>query len=102
MSNTVLRALPLLSAAGLDCFVVAVAIGFEEPNGALLLLSIPLLLCTPVGVLAHVCLTRELDKKQRRVWLRALTGRRWLWTFPEYLSSPDRATAAKTLPSGPR
>jgi hypothetical protein len=68
--------------------------GFEEPNNTLLLLSSGLLLAAATAVFAHLSVSRALTARQKRIWLRQLTGRRCAWAFGEYLSCDDLGAAA--------
>ena len=75
------------------CLVLLVVLGFEEPNKTLLLLSSSLLLAAIVAVFAHLVVTDELNRSEKRFWLAQLAGRRapWAWsdTSPATICGPQ-------------
>jgi len=96
--NTVLGAwcgtLNLFGIAGL---VLTATLTFEEPSDILLVVSSMLLFAAPLAVLAHLALTRELSRREKRIWIRQLIGRRAPWALSDYLTFPDRRATAKRL-----
>jgi hypothetical protein len=89
--RTVVTVLFVFAIAGL---VLTVVFGFEEPNNTLLLLSSGLLLTAILAVFAHLAVTEELNRSEKRIWLAQLTGRKAPWALCEYLTCDDlRATA---------
>lgn len=96
-TNTLLAVCTILSLFGMAGLVLTAALGFEEPNRALLLFSSLLSLAAPVTVLMHLFVTRELSRHEKQIWVRQLTGRRAPWAFSEYLTSRDRRVTAKRL-----
>jgi hypothetical protein len=90
--RTVVTVLFVLAMAGL---VLTLVLAFEEPNNTLLLLSSGLLLAVILAVFAHLAVTDELNRSEKRIWLAHLTGREAPWAFGDYLRCDDlRATAA--------
>jgi hypothetical protein len=90
--RTVVTVLFVLAMAAL---VLTLVLAFEEPNNTLLLLSSGLLLAIIVAVFAHLAVTDELNRSEKRIWLVHLTGRKAPWAFADYLRCDDlRATAA--------
>jgi Mn2+/Fe2+ NRAMP family transporter len=87
----------LLTIAGVVAMAVTMLLGFEEPNGILLLVSTILLLTAPVAMLAHLSLTHELTAGEKRIWLRALTGRHAPAAWSVYLTSGNRREAIGRL-----
>jgi hypothetical protein len=68
-------------------------LGFEEPNGWLLLISAGLALVAPGVVLTHLALTRELSREEKRMWVRELTSVSAASAFADYLRASDHRTA---------
>jgi hypothetical protein len=97
VTNRVLAAFAGLSVLGLVGLAGTVLIGFEEPNGTLLLLSSVLVFAAPVAGLVHLGLTRTLTPTEKRIWLHELTGRRAAWALSEYLTCHDRRSTARRL-----
>ena len=94
-SLTFLRALvTVLFVFAMAGLVLTVVLGFEEPNNTLLLLSSGLLLTAIVAVFAHLGVTEELNRSEKRIWLAQLTGRRATWAWSEYLTCDDLRAAA--------
>jgi len=87
----------LLTIVGAVAMAVTMLLGFEEPNGILLLVSSILLFAAPVAMLAHLALTHELTAEEKRIWFRALTGRRALAACSMYLSGGNRREAIGRL-----
>ena len=85
-----MRILALLTIVGVVAMAVTMLLGFEEPNGILLLVSSILMFTTPVAMLAHLALTHELTPEEKRIWLRALTGRRAPAAWSVYLTCGNR------------
>jgi hypothetical protein len=93
--RTLVTVLFVFAMAGL---VLTVVLGFEEPNDTLLLISSSLLLTAIVAVFAHLAVTKELNRSEKRIWLARLTGRKAPWALSDYLSCEDlRATAVSFL-----
>jgi hypothetical protein len=82
---------------GMAATFALVAVGFEEPNIRLLLMSGLLALATPVAVLLHVSFTRELTWPQKRVWFHEFCGSRAPRVFSAYLTCRDRRAFARHL-----
>lgn len=77
-------------------FVLTVVFGFEEPNNILVLLSSGLLLTAIMAMFAHLAVTEELSRSEKRIWLAHLIGRKAPWAWSEYLTCDDlRATVLK-------
>jgi len=89
--RTLVTVLFVFAMAGL---VLAVVLGFEEPNNTLLLLSSGLLLTVIVAVFAHLGVTEELNRSEKRIWLAQLTGRKAPLAWSEYLTCDDLRAAA--------
>ena len=89
--RTLVTVLFVLAMAGL---VLLVVLGFEEPNNTLLLLSSSLLLAAIVAVFAHLGVTEELNRSEKRIWLAQLTGRKAPRAWGEYLTCDDLRAAA--------
>ncbi len=70
--------------------VVAAALGFEEPNETLFLVSFVLILAAPVAMLLHLAITGELRWREKRIWIRQLASARGARVFSAYLTSHDR------------
>ncbi len=87
----------LLTIVGIVAMAVTILLGFEEPNGILLLFSSILLLTAPAAMLAHLALTHELRPGEKRIWLRALTGRRAPAAWSVYLTCSNRREAIGRL-----
>jgi hypothetical protein len=87
----------LLTAAGFVALAGAVVFGFEQANGTMLLVSSLLLFAGPAAILAQVTFTHALSREEKRLWLRALTGRRALRAWSLYLASADRRGALSQL-----
>ena len=86
-----------LTVVGVVAMTVTLLLGFEEPNGILLLISSILLFTAPVAMLAHLALTHELTPGEKRIWLRALTGRRAPAAWSAYLTCRNRRDAIGRL-----
>ena len=85
-------ALSLLGLAGL---VLTLALGFETPNTAMLILSALLVFATPLAALWHFIATRTLTAAEKRMWLRELSGADAFSAISEYLRSPDLRASAR-------
>ena len=94
-------ALIVLSLVGLVGALLTFWLGFEEPNSSLLSASV-LTLATPIGVLAHLSMTRTLTAESKRVWWKAFASAQMWSAFSEYLSSPDLAGSADRMASNSR
>ena len=94
-SVTLLRTLvAVLFVFAMASLVLLVVLGFEEPNNTLLLLSFSLLLTAIVAVFAHLGVTEELNRPEKRIWLAQLAGRKAPLAWSKYLTCDDlRATA---------
>jgi hypothetical protein len=92
-----LAASPFVSLSGFAGLAVLVALGFEEANTILLVSSAVALVAPLVVALLHLFLTRELNRAEKRLWLRELFGRRASGAWPEYLRCRDRAGAARAF-----
>lgn len=88
--DTLLAGAPFLAGLGLAALFATIALGFEEPNRAMLLVSSCLLLAAPLAVLVHVALTSHLTQARRRTWLRALAGPSAISAFSRYLGLRQR------------
>jgi hypothetical protein len=86
-----------LSVFGLGATVVMLVLGFETPHTGLLRLSAFCVFSTPLAVLVHLAATTDLTNSQKRIWLRALLGRKAPWAFAEYLRTADRGAIADVL-----
>ena len=95
-SVTLLRTLvAVLFVFAMASLVLLVVFGFEEPSNTLLLLSSSLLLTAIVAVFAHLAVTEELNRSEKRIWLAELGGRKAPLAWSKYLTCDDlRATAA--------
>lgn len=80
------------SIGGLALFIVTAVMGFEEPNAWLLLIATGLALATPAAVLAHLVLTRELSREEKRLWRRELTSVSSASALADYLRASDHRT----------
>jgi hypothetical protein len=76
---------PLLSALGLAGLFATIALGFEEPNRAMLIGSACLLLTAPLAVVTHVAVTHHLTTARRRTWLRSFGSAKALSAMSRYL-----------------
>jgi hypothetical protein len=85
-----------LSLLGLVCLILTLALGFESPNTALLILS-ALTFAAPLSVLWHLVVTRKLTAAEKRVWARELTGADALRALSEYMNSSDLRASAVDL-----
>jgi len=83
-------ALSLLGFAGL---ILTLALGFESPNTALLILS-ALTFAAPLSALWHLAATRKLTAAEKRAWARELTGADALRALSEYMKSSDLRASA--------
>jgi hypothetical protein len=92
-----MKASAMLTLVGAAALAVTVLLGFEEPNGLLLLIASILLFAAPVTMLTHLAMTNELTREEKRIWLRALTGRRALAACSIYLTCGDRREAIRRL-----
>jgi hypothetical protein len=90
----------LLTAAGFVALAITVIFGFEEANGMMLLIASLLLFAAPAAVLVQLTFTHDLTSEEKRLWLRALTGRRALQAWSVYLGCSDRRRALSQL--GPK
>ncbi len=97
VGNRVLGVLTLLSLAGIVGLGLTALFAFEKPNSMLLLVSSLLVLATPVAMLVHLGVTRELTRDEKRIWIRELTGPRAPWAFSDYVISDDRRATARRL-----
>ena len=84
----------ILFVSGIASLALTATFAFEEPNNPLLLLSAGLLVTPLVAVFAHLTATSELNRSQKRIWLRQLTGRRAPSAWAEYLTCGDLRAAA--------
>jgi len=82
---------------GIATVAVALLAGFERVNDMMLLVSSVLLFGPVLAVLAHLAFTRTLDRSQKRLWLRQLTGPRALVAWSEYLTCEDLSETAIRL-----
>lgn len=92
-----MKILAPLTVVGVVAMAVTLLLGFEEPNGILLLISSILMFTAPAAMLAHLTLTSELTPGEKRIWLRALTGRRAPAAWSEYLTCRNRRDAIGRL-----
>jgi hypothetical protein len=96
----------LLAGTGFVALALAVLMGFEEANGAMLFVSTLLLVAAPAVVLGRVAFSHDLTRDEKRAWLRAMTGRRALHAWSSYLRlrthQGSRPPSAETPGSGPR
>jgi hypothetical protein len=94
---TLLRAVvTVLVVFAMAGFLLTLVLGFEEPNNALLLLSSGLMVTAVLAVFAHLAVTEELNRSEKRIWLARLTGRKAPWALSDYVTCEDlRATAAR-------
>jgi len=83
--DAILAASPVLACLGLAGMFVTIALGFEEPNRAMLGVSSCLLLMALMSVVVHVALTSHLTHARRRTWLRALGSPAAISAFSRYL-----------------
>lgn len=81
------------SLAGLALFGVTGLLGFEEPNAWLLLIAAALTLAAPAAALAHLALTRELSRDEKRMWARAFSGISAASALADYLRASDHRKA---------
>jgi hypothetical protein len=88
--DMLLAAAPFLAGLGLAALFATIALGFEEPNRTMLVVSSCLLLAAPLAVLVHVTLTSHLTQARRRTWLRALRGPSAISAFSRYLRLRER------------
>jgi hypothetical protein len=95
--NVLFAILSTLSLCGLVGMVLAIVVGFEEPNDLLLLTSAVLMFAAPVGVLGHLWVTKSLTAAEKRAWVRHFTSNRAANAFSIYLTAPDRRTALAQL-----
>jgi hypothetical protein len=93
-TNRVLGAFALLSVFGMIGLALTAMLGFEEPNRALFLLSSVLMVAAPVAMLVHLIVTRELTRREKRLWIRQLAGPHAARAFSAYLTSHDRSATA--------
>ena len=81
------------SLAGLSLFGVISVLGFEEPNGWLLIVAASLALAAPAAVGVHLYRTRLLSTEEKRFWVREFTGLAAASALADYLTATDhRAT----------
>ena len=92
-----MKVFALLTVVGVVAMAVTLLLGFEEPNGILLLISSILLFTAPVAILTHLALTHELTPGEKRFWLRALVGRRAPAAWSAYLTCRNRRDAIGQL-----
>ncbi len=94
-SVTLLRTLvAVLFVFAMANLVLLVVLGFEEPSNTLLLLSSSLLLTAIVAVFAHLAVTKELNRSEKRIWLAQLAGRKAPLALSQYLTCDDLRAAA--------
>jgi hypothetical protein len=94
--STARRLVAGLTVSALALLVLSVVAGFEEPHDALLVIAALFLAGIPLVVVAHLTFTRELAAADKRIWRRALTGKRALVAWAEYLTCDDlHVTAAR-------
>jgi hypothetical protein len=86
-----------LTIVGGAALALTVTIGFEEPNGNLLLVSSILMFAAPAAILVHLAFTDELTHEEKRIWLRGLTGRHALAACSVYLTCDNRRDAIERL-----
>ena len=94
-TNRILEAFVALGVFGLVALALTSFVGFEEPSDTLLMLSSALIFLAPLGLLAHLALTKELTRGDKRLWLRELTSRRGAAALADYLNSNDRRAAIR-------
>ena len=97
MGTKTLAAFGVISVAGMIGLALAVILGFEKADTSLLVISAIAMFVAPVGVVLHFLFTKELTPGDRRLWLRAFTGRRGLDALSVYLSATDRRAAVVQL-----
>ena len=92
--SAIAGALTVLGLAGL---FLTLALGFETPNTALLIVSGPFTLAAPLAALWHLFATRRLTTAEKRIWAKALIGADAFSAFSEYMKSPDLAASAQEI-----
>ena len=97
--NRILQTSVALSLLGMVGLATTVLLGFEEPNGMMLLISSLLFFAAPLALAVHLMMTKELSPQERRTWIRELTSVRSGQALSAYLTSDDRAAAAETFAS---
>jgi hypothetical protein len=97
VATWILKGLSFAGIAGLVVLATAMLVGFEEMGTGLLIVSVVLMLSTPLGVLLHLWLTNDLTREQKRAWRRELSGSRAAIALSEYLANEDRAAAAERM-----
>jgi hypothetical protein len=95
--NRLLGAFTVAGLLGLGILAMTLMIGFEEANSTLLLVSAVLIFATPVAMLVHLALTKEMTRQEKRIWIQGLTGPRAASVFSRYLTADDRRAAAMML-----
>lgn len=97
-----LAVLPSISLLGVLALAVNAALSFEEPHPEMLVASGLLLLATPVGVLCHLAVTRDLTRAEKWAWLAGLTSGRAIAFLSAYVEAGDRRGALRHCARGPR
>ena len=85
-----------LSLLGLVGLVLTLALGFETPNTAMLVVSAALVFAAPLAALWHFIATRTLTTVEKRIWLKELTGPDAFSALSEYMRSPDLRASAQS------
>jgi high-affinity Fe2+/Pb2+ permease len=83
------------SLAGLSLFVVVSVLGFEEPNGWLLIVAASLALATPIAVGVHLYRTTVLTGEEKRFWIREFTSFAAASALADYVTATDHRAVTR-------
>jgi hypothetical protein len=89
--------LPYITLVGCAGLLLTVVFGFEEPDVRWLAGSSALLAVAPLGLLLHLTFTRELNRREKRLWLTSFAGLKDPGLFAEYFTSQSRGAATQRL-----
>jgi hypothetical protein len=97
LANRCLTYAPYVSLCGVAGLAVNLILSFEEPHPGLLTACAILLLAAPLAMVTHFIVTPELTPTEKRLWVRALRGRRSVRVIAAYFSPAERARVTREL-----
>jgi hypothetical protein len=89
--------LPYLTLLGCGGLALAALFGFEEPDARWLVGSGVLLAAAPAGLVLHLAFTRELSRKDKRLWVANLVRLKEPGLVADYFTAKARANATQRL-----
>ena len=97
LADRILGVLPYLSLLGLLGLTGTILLAFEQPHARLLVGWGMLVASVPVGIGLHLMFNRSLSAEEKRLWVKALTGRNGARFARAYFRPRTRAAATGAL-----